>query len=162
MAAPTSITLGNAIADWLNDPARAWPLGGWTAARAWDESLDTTDAGDEPIVQVVMEGTQDGRWGSRRDWQEDFTGFIGVRQRYTAAEVMTTLDAKAWIDARVALLEDMKTKMRNLDLSSLFANCAVFIAREGGVGIATLRDRIDQEILRQYTGILEFKFTVRS
>lgn len=162
MAAPTSITLGDALVTWLNDPGRNWPLQGWEADRAWDETLDATDPATaaKPIVQIVMEGKEGGGAGStgRASWQEDFTGYVAIRQRYAEAERMDTAEAQDWIDDRVDLLEEIERQMRDLDLSASFAGYRVFIPRDGGVAIAILRDRIDQEVLRQYTGVLEFKF----
>lgn len=162
MAAPTSRTLADALVAWLNDLSRNWPLDGWEAERAWDETLDTNDAAtaETPVVQVVMEGKQDGGAGNtgRASWQEDFVGYIGIRQRYDQAERMDSPEAQEWIDDRVELIEEIERQMRDLDLSASFAGYRVFIPRDGGVAVAILRDRIDQEMLRQYTGVLEFKF----
>jgi hypothetical protein len=149
-----AVTFADLLAAWLNDEARAWPLDGWTATREWIETLELS-VSDDPIVQVIMEAQQDAGFETRATYREDYRGIVGIRQKFPESGAIP----KEWLDDRVELTAAVANKMKDLELTTGLPSGVqkLYVPQQDGISIESLCDRIDLEMLRQYSGLIEFK-----
>lgn len=141
-------TIADWLTAWLNDPARGWPLTGWTATRTWDPALELEDAAAALAVQVSADGWSGDELQNRAVRQRDLTLFIDLRQLYDQTGAIPA----AWLDARVELVEAIVSQLHKVAVTGLPAGSQAWV--ENAVA-DPLCDPIDIRELRQFTASIE-------